>query len=437
MLEENAQAAGRSRGTLENSATASNDLKSNFGRRGWTMIVFSGLLFWINTGTTVDGLNVILGALSSTFKLDYNSMLAWATPATLFSIPAAPVFAWISQKYGAKIAILIGLAITAVCFGFLGVWGTMLGFFVLFSAVCFCATGYAHIGGNAMIASWFPRKKGLALGWSTMGQNFSTALFVPVMAWFLSSLGTEHAFWGISAIILVLMLLIGSFARNTPEEAGVAPDNDPMTAEQIVESARQHREYVCPFSTRQMLAMKDVWLVGFAYGALYMVTVGLVSQLVPRLMAIGYDLNTAISYLTIAALVGVIGSYAWGWLDQKIGTRNASLVYSFWYIAALILNVFELNEITLWISVFMIGFGIGGCGNLATSIVATKFHRGTFIKAWGIINPIQSIVRSFAFAVLAFGLTYLGGYSGAYSIYIVINLIAAIMIWRLDNKKIG
>ncbi|WP_321337832.1 MFS transporter [uncultured Cohaesibacter sp.] len=436
MLEEKTQAAGGIGGNLTTTAAA-NDLRSNFGPHGWTMIVFSGLLFWINTGSTVDGLNVILGALSSTFSLDYNTMLAWATPATLFSIPAAPVFAWISQRYGPKTAILIGLGLGGTCFGLLGVWGTMFGFLVLFSGVCFCATGYAHIGGNAMIATWFPRKKGLALGWSTMGQNFSTALFVPAMAWLLATFGTRYAFWGITALIVILMILFSLFAKNTPEEAGVAPDNDVMSAEEIAQSACLHREYVCPLSTKEMLGLKAVWYIGLAYGALYMVTVGLVSQLVPRLMSIGYDLQTAISYLTVVALVGVIGSYAWGWLDQKVGTRKASLIYSFWYIIALALNIFELNEISLWISVFMIGFGIGGCGNLATSIVATKFTRGAFIKAWGIINPIQSVVRSCAFALLAFGLTYMGGYAGAYSIFIVVNLIAVVMIWSLDERKIG
>ncbi|MEF2074276.1 MFS transporter [Consotaella aegiceratis] len=437
MVEEKPSAAGGMGEAVVAPPPLIDDMKSNFGPHGWTMIVFSGLLFWINTGSSVDGLNVILGALSQGFNLDYNTLLAWATPAAWFAIPAGPVFAWISGKYGPKTAILIGLAVGGLCFGLLGVWGTTLGFFVLFAGVCFCANGYAHIGGNALIANWFPRKKGLALGWSTMGQNLSTALFVPFMAFLLATFGVHNAFWGITACMLVLMVLIAVFASNAPEDVGCAPDNDPLSAEEIAASAQAHRAYVCPFSTREMLAMKDVWLIGLAYGALYMVTVGLVSQLVPRLMVIGYDLNTAIGYLTIAALIGVIGSYIWGWLDQRIGTRPASLVYAAWYVVALVLNIFELNEVTLWLSVFMIGFGIGGCGNLATSIVATKFRRGAFIKAWGIINPIQSIVRSSAFAILAFGLAYLGGYPGAYGIFIVINLIAAVMIWRTDVTAIG
>ena len=52
MLEEKTQAAGGIGGNLTTTAAA-NDLRSNFGPHGWTMIVFSGLLFWINTGSTV------------------------------------------------------------------------------------------------------------------------------------------------------------------------------------------------------------------------------------------------------------------------------------------------------------------------------------------------------------------------------------------------
>ncbi|MGE4528091.1 MAG: nitrate/nitrite transporter [Rhodospirillaceae bacterium] len=412
------------------------DTKSNFGARGWRIIIFSGLLFWINTGSTVDGLNVILSSISSSFNLDYNTLLAWATPASWISIPAAPIFAWMCEKKGPKFAIILALAIGALCYGLLGTWGTVTGFVVLFSGVCFCATGYAHIGGNALVADWFPRKKGLALGWSTMGQNFSTALFVPFMAWLLATFDIRHAFWGIPACMVVLICLIGLFARNTPEEMGCAPDNLPMTAGEIAACAREQEAYVCSLTTRQLLGMKDVWFIGLAYGALYMTTVGLVSQLVPRLVGFGYATNDAIFCLTIAALVGVFGSYAWGWLDQKVGTKYASIAFSLWFLSVLVLSLFDLNPVILWLSVFMIGFGIGGTGNLATSIVATKFGRGAFVRAWGVINPIQSIVRCCAFAILAFGLTHLGGYAGAYAIFIVINLIALVLIWRMDATTV-
>ena len=41
---------------------------------------------------------------------------------------------------------------------------------------------YAYIGGGALVANWFPKKKGLAMGYTTMGNNFASAFFVPMIS---------------------------------------------------------------------------------------------------------------------------------------------------------------------------------------------------------------------------------------------------------------
>ena len=52
-----------------------------FGSRGWTVIAFQAILFWIAAGAVTHGLNVMLPALSKAYHLDYNALLALATPA--------------------------------------------------------------------------------------------------------------------------------------------------------------------------------------------------------------------------------------------------------------------------------------------------------------------------------------------------------------------
>jgi MFS family permease len=412
------------------------DTKSNFGFHGWVIIILQGLLFWIASGSMVHGLNIILPALSSSFHLDYNTMLAWATPASWASIGGAFVCARICERKGAKFVTILSLAISGGCFGLLGTWSTLVGFVVLFAGVCFFDVGFAYVGGITLMTSWFPRKKGLALGWATMGQTTSTAFYVPFLAWLFTAFGVRDGFWGISACMVAMIFAIALFAKNTPEEQGCTPDNDPMTPEQIAESRRQQAAYVCPFTVKQLLCMKDAWFMGTASGALFIVLVGVISQLVPRLVTMGYDLNTAILYLTIASLIGGPGAYFWGWLNQKIGTKPAIIVYALWWLGAVVLNIFMFDPVTLWIFLFMIGGALGGCTNLTTSLVATKFHRGAFIVAWGIIQPIQSILRCCAFAILAFGLTYLGGYPGAYGLLVVVDLIALILIWKTDLSPV-
>lgn len=385
----------------------------------------------------VHGLNIILPVLSSNFNLDYNTMLAWATPASWASIAGAFICAKICEKKGARFVTIASLAMSGLCFGLLGTWSSLAGFVILFSGVCFFDVGFAYVGGVTLITNWFPRKKGLALGWATMGQATSTAFYVPFMAWLVAAFGVQGGFWGISACMFVMIFVIALFARNTPEELGCSPDNDPMTSEEIAASRRQQDAYVCPFSIKQLLCMKDVWLMGAASGALFIVLVGVISQFVPRLMAMGYDLNSAILYLTAASLIGGPGAYFWGWLIQKIGTKPSMVVYVLWWLGAVVLDIFMCNPLTLWAFLFMMGFSLAGCTNLTTSLVATKFHRGAFIMAWGVIQPIQSVLRCCAFAILAFGLAYLGGYPGAYGLLVVVDLIALVLIWKTDLSPVG
>lgn len=410
--------------------------RSNFGVRGWSIILIEAALLWISSGSVVHGLNVILPALSETYSLDYTHLLALATPASWASIVAGFVGAWICGIKGPKFLIVFSLGCGGIAFGLLGTWGSTAGFVTLFAIVCFFDSCFAYVGGPALVTNWFPRKKGLAFGWATMGQTFSTATYVPYVAFCFATFGVQGGFWGITLLMAVVLLVVWRFAADMPEDFQCAPDNLPMSQAEIESSRREQEEQKDAFTVRQLLGMRDVWFMGLSFGGLYIVIVGLLSQFVPRLVAMGLPLDTAILYMSIAAMLGVPGAYMWGWLSQKLGVKHCAMLYLAWYAVALALNIFELNTVTMWISLAMIGEALGGATNLSMSIVAEKFPRGAFVKAWGVVNPIQSIVRCCAFAVLAFGLSHLGGFTGAYSILLVVALISMILIWKTDTRPV-
>lgn len=410
------------------------DARSSFGRWGWTIVILEGLMLWIGAGVQVHGLNIIIPVLSDHFAIEKTTLLFWATPASWGSIVAAYVCAKTIEWKGAKATILVCLVACALCFGFLGTFGTISAFVALFAGVCFCGSGYAYVGGMTLIANWFPRKKSLALGWVTMGQTMSTALFVPMLAAFFGIFGVQKGFWIVSAAMILLAILASILVTNTPEERNCTPDNVPMSREELERSRAEQESYVCPYTSLQLLGMRDVWTIALGSGGIYVVLVGVLSQLVPRLMALGYTLETAIMYMSIAAFIGVPGAYIWGWLGQKVSTKAGLIIYSLWWFVAVILNMFELNSFTLWASLGMIGLSFGGATNLTTSIVAEKFPRGAFITAFGVIQPIQGVIRCCAYAILAFGLTYLGGYVGAYSLLAAISILNVVLFWITDTS---
>lgn len=425
------------RSTKSISNTEENTKPTGFGPRGWTVIIAQAILFWLGAGAVTHGLNVTLPALSQAYQLDYNTLLALATPASWASIPAGPISAWLCEKRGPKFTVILCLIGCAICYGLIGHFGSFVGFTLLFSGVCFFGTGFAYVGGTAIVTSWFVKKSGLALGWCTVGQTFSSAFYVPVLAGCFAMFGVMNGFLGIASMMLLMAVLISLFIRNRPEEYGLTVDNEPIANTNIEETEpNTSSEPALHLSLKQLLTMKDVWLMGIASGAIYIMLVGVVSQIVPRLIQSGYSLNDAIFYMSASALFGTFGAYGWGWLNQKLGVKRAIMVYTVWWMISIVFNIFAYNVVALVISMLMIGFSMPGATNLSTALIASKFPRQYYIRAIGIIHPIQSIIRCCAFSILAFGLAYLGGYTGAYILFVAIGAITLVLIWIIDTTPV-
>jgi MFS family permease len=418
----------------------------NFGGRGWSIIVLEGLLICVAAGSVSHGLNIITPTLSAAYGIDNNALLYAATPATFGGVIGAYVLAKTTERWGSKLNILVSLLSCALAFGLLGVVGnTVGGFFAAYFVVNFFGTGYGYVGGLTLINMWFPRKKNTALGFVTMGQTMSTALYVPLLAWFITLAGPKNpamGFWGMSGVMAVLFILVAVFAKNLPEEVGKTPDNEPMTAAQIAATREAAAKFKSPYSTWQLLKMKDIWLMAVGTGCVYIMLVGVMSQMVPRQISIGIAQPQAVLNLSIAAFIGVPGAFVWGWLGHKIGSRKAIIVYSCWWITSIAVNAyFALNPVTLWISLIMLGFSFGGATNLATSIVADKFPRSAFVGANAVVQPLQGIVRSLATSILAFGLQTFGGpdpdkpsYAGPYTILIGVGVLGVILFLFTNTK---
>lgn len=416
--------------------TAARSTKNDFGARGWLMIVISGLCYFFFAAMVNDGLNVIVANFSSEHGLDYNACLASATPAAWFGIIGVAFWTVVVQKLGTRKVGAISLVLGAVSYALYGVVSTVTGFFVVTALVNFMAYGFCNTAAQVMIAHWFPTRKGLALGWATMGTNLSSAVFVPLLMVLVGMGGVNGSFFAVGVLVLITAVIYGLLVRDTPEEYGCTPDNGALTEEEIQANLKEIAEYKSPWTVGKLLTNKQVWLTSLAYGVYILVTVALISQLIPRLTAGGWTQEKATGMMTVAAVLGLLGSYVTGWMDQKIGTKKTSVIYGIWYLAAVLSCCLPASDLSMYLSVFLIGIGIGGIGNLFPSMVGNLFNRHDFARALGVMNVITLILRSFAFSILAFGLENLGGFSGAYAIVAGINVVGIICCCLIKDRPV-
>lgn len=144
----------------------------------------------------------------------------------------------------------------------------------------------------------------------------------------------------------------------------------------------------------------------------------------------------AVTFISIAAVAGVFGSYAWGWIDGKFGTKTASVLIAIWYIVALALVAFASSSVVATLFAFaMIYFAAGGTANLAASFTAEIFEGQYFAKAFGVIMPIMMAIRSTGFSVVAFGLSRFGSFNYAYMILMCFAIVGLILTLFIKNKK--
>lgn len=410
--------------------------KSNFGFKGWMVVSLTGLMLYFSTGTSVDGLNVTVEGLAALHGWNTAVLLSFSTLSGLISIAGMFVFGLICHKIGARWTAIISLILGGFSYIWYGHVNSITQYAIALCLVSVFSNVYAWIAGGAYLSTWFPTKKGLALGWATMGNNLASATIVIVLTGLATLLGGIQ--WSITAIgfAMIVTAIWAWFTPNTPEEAGCTPDNVPISEmdEEKKKISKAKEEAKSEWTYGKLVRTKQFWLISLGLGLYMLITVGVMSQLVPRLMGQGFSQSRAISTMTICALVGIAGSYAWGVIDQVFTTRVATALYGVWYAVAIIMNLIP-STITIYISIFMIGVAIGGNANWPVSLTTTVFGPSNFAKVYSLINPAISMIRMLSFVVLAISLQLTEGYTAAYYLFVALAFVAAFMIYIVNDKE--
>ena len=310
------------------------------------------------------------------------------------------------------------------------------------AAMCFVYGGImsaGYVAGGTLVASWFPKKKGAVMGYTTMGHNFASAFYVQLLSILigpsvLKTIGGAVIPIGIAAIVLGVLGMI--LIRNTPQERGLNPDNvsDKVYQEEYDTNSGDDSGW----TVGKLLATKELWLAAVTTGFFQICSVGVMTQLVLRNVEIGFEQQTVLNIMTVLALGGVVGSWLVGVIDEKIGTKKTMIGFGVWYCIALLLNFATGMTITplVYVSLFMIAMGIGGSANFTTSLPTSIFGRQGFDKVNAVIFPIQGAITALCFAVNGIVQLITGGQIRmAYIVFAGVALVNVVLVLLIDEHK--
>jgi len=286
---------------------------------------------------------------------------------------------------------------------------------------------------STLLNKWFPRKKDLAFGFAAMGLPFAPLAVIPLMQFGFAAIGPQNTFMIFGIFVIAFSAASWFWVKNTPEEIGLLPDNEPVTEEyqQAVKKEEEALEEAAKqYTIKNLVRNRNTWLIGIGFGLVWLALIGIVGQMIPRYISeCGYSTARATMMVSIASAVGIFGSFFWGWVGHKTSTKKASILYGSWFVLSLILLVLPPGPVINWVAVIVVGVGLGGIGNLVPSLVGTCFGRHGYPFASRIISVLNTLIRSTAFIIVAAVLGFTGTYRFAYLVLMILAAAGTAMLF--------
>jgi MFS family permease len=293
------------------------------------------------------------------------------------------------DRVGARPVILGGVAMAG---GSLVLMGFITRFWE-FEVLCITeVVGYVFAGpiaNQVLIARWFNRRRGRAMGYAYLGLGFGGVVASMLVNYLAINLGWRHALELTGALILVVLLPVGILiTRSSPEAYGVSPE---MFGEARESGAGNSGLISGSVSATQALRSGPFWLI-LAGSGLAIGTIGAVIQhLILFLKDSGYTATVASRYSAILLTASLAGRVVVGYVADRL---PKSYVMAFFYFVIGV-SVFLLSNpgssTILLLFVVVFGFAMGADYMLIPLVASEWFGTASLGKILALIIMGYSI----------------------------------------------
>jgi MFS family permease len=298
-----------------------------------------------------------------------------------------PLIGWLLDRFDARKVMVSGVAIIAAGYVLLTHTHTFPEFFAcnLLLGVGFVAcTG---IPSSLVLANWFTKRRGLAMGLALAGASIGGAVMTPIVSWAISLHGWKFGYVLIAApMALINIPLLIAFVRTRPE-AEPAPERS--AAEPIPEPVE-----LPGLEVSEALRGRSMWLitlVQFLFAALFS---GIGQHFIAYLIDVGYSPSVAAQVLSMLFVFTTIGSLISGPMADRVNARLATAAT--WFVTAI--AVFALLGAARFTALMVYAVLIGAVGGAFGVLIPLLMLESLGIRRFGSLMGIASLLSTLGYA---------------------------------------
>jgi MFS family permease len=350
----------------------------------------------------------------------------------LVGLPFGIVAGTLIDRIGARFVILSGVGLVGVP---LLLMGSMTRFWQ-FEILCVLEVlGYilaGPIANQVMIARWFCRRRGQAMGYAYLGLGLG-GVVAPLLVNFLArSLGWRHALESVGATVLLVLFPVGIWiTRSAPEERGLAPESDEFEMAKkdlAVPNLQAMRVAQAVRSTAFWLLLVGSTLVIGAIGAV-------IQHFILFLKDAGFSGTTAARFSTILLASSLGGRVIVGYLSDRFRKTHVMAVFYLLIGATVFLLAYPRSPLVLWTFTMLFGFSMGADYMLIPLVAAECFGTASLGKLLALIIMGYSVGQWSAPWVVGRIFDARHSYDLAWEIIAIAGVLGAAAIYAIPGRR--
>jgi MFS family permease len=392
--------------------------------RGWWIVLVAATGQCLSIGAI---LMYTFGIFAKPLALALTANRASISLAILFLNMAvamtSPLIGYAVDRYGGRRVITISIVALSGCLLALStVTFSLWHLYALYALAGVAGTGSSPVAYARVVANWFDRDRGLALGLSSAGIGVG-AFIVPSLTQFvIQQFGWRQAYATLGCLsLLIAAPIVGLFLKGTPQEVGLLPDGADETRDHTVAKLP-----VAGLTLPEALRTRTFWQLCLIFYAVSACVNGTLTHLAPLLTdqgVSGRDAAFAVSLFGAATVAGRIGN---GFLvDRFFAPRIAAIIFGGATIGVAVLRSGATGKIT-FVAAALLGLAIGAEADVMPFLVSRYFGMRAMGALFGCVFASYTLGAGSGPYLIAAGFDATGSYRAPLGYALPLMLLAIV-----------
>ncbi|MBD2595099.1 OFA family MFS transporter [Nostoc spongiaeforme FACHB-130] len=305
------------------------------------------------------------------------SLLPFTVLLIMFAI-LMPITGFYINRFGSRKITAVGGVIMGLGYVLSSLDGNLQLLTLTYGAIAGAGVGIVYGVPLAVIAKWFPDKKGIAVGLTVIGFGLSPLITAPLAKSLIDAYGVRQTFVILGITFTLIILAIATVLKTPPPDWKPA-DWNPNVAVSGTTSLTNSETIL------QTPAFYGLWLcytIGTFSG---LAAIGISSPLAQEIIKL--DATTAASTVSLFAVFNALGRIFFGWFTDRFSPKLAAIVsFTLVLIASLMMLKAGQGTVATYLIAFsLFYFSFGGWLAIAPTTTLILFSAADYAKNYGLV----------------------------------------------------